>query len=258
MHKPVVLITGASSGIGYELAKLFAADKYSLILVSRDPDNLQRAQEELKKKYQAETQIIATDLSSLEAPTKIFDFIRQKNIKIDVLINDAGFGLVGLFNDLDEQKQLEMIDLNIRALTQLTKLFLNQAALGAKILNVASLAAFQPGPLMTVYYATKAYVLSFSEALAEELMERKITVTALCPGPVATNFWQTARPANKKILKSRLMDQLTADQVARAGYEGLKKGQRIVIPGVLNKSLAFLIRFLPRRSVTKIVKKINT
>ena len=243
MPKPVALITGASSGIGYELAKLFAADGYSLVLVGRDAANLERVRQELIKNAAVDIETIPADLSLAETPAEVFSKCHARDIHLDVLVNDAGFGLVGYFQDLDEKKRMSMIDLNIRALTQLTKLFLDQAPQGAKILNVASLAAFQPGPLMAVYYATKAYVLSFSEALAEELSEKKITVTALCPGPVATNFWRTARPESEKIMRSRLMDQWPADKVARLGYKGMNRGQRIAIPGALNKSMAFLSRF---------------
>jgi len=257
MTPKTALITGASSGIGYELAKLFATDKYDLILVSRDQENLQRVQAELQEKHQVKIKILAVDLTLNNAPRETFAFCEKENITLDVLVNDAGFGLVGLFRDLDEQKQLNMIDLNVRALTQLTKLFLAQATQGAKILNVASLAAFQPGPLMAVYYATKAYVLSFSEALAEELKDREISVTALCPGPVATNFWRVAHPNRGEEKIGQIIDEWPANRVALVGYEGMKRGKRIVIPGAMNKIMAFLNRLLPRSLVTRVVMRVN-
>jgi len=257
MSQATVLITGASSGIGYEFAKLFAADKHGLVLVSLDGAGLRRVQGELRKKYQIEVKIMTQDLTESDGPEKIFARLREQKIGVDILVNDAGFGLVGPFAELDKDKQLSMIDLNVRALTALTKLFLAQTPKkNAKILNVSSLAAFQPGPFMAVYYATKAYVLSFSEALAEELSEQKITVTALCPGPVDTNFWKMAHPWTRPA-HSFLIDNLSAAEVARAGYIGLMAGRRVVIPGSRDKIIVSLNRLLPRKTAAKIAKSVH-
>jgi len=257
MKTPIALITGGSDGIGYELAKLFAADNYSLVLISRDEANLKKAQAALQSRYGTEVEILAFDLTDLEALPNIFQELKNKNIIVEVLVNDAGFGLLGAFMDLDIKKQLNMIDLNIGALTYMTRLFLDQAPKNAKILNLASLAAFQPGPFMNVYYATKAYVLSFSEALAEELEDKKITVTALCPGPVETNFWKVSKPGRTGVARTTKMAQLSPEIVALAGYKGLFKGRRVVVPGILNKMAASTNKFFPRGAITDIVKKLN-
>ncbi len=201
MKNYTVLITGGASGIGYELAKLFAADGHNLILVSRNESNLKKTQIELENRYSVKVLVIAADLSNLDNIPSIFIKIKEHSLVVDILVNNAGFGLLGSFIDLDIKKQGNMIDLNIGALTCMTYLFLEQAPRDAKILNVASLAAFFPGPFMNVYYATKAYVLSFSAALAAELENKKITVSALCPGPVATNFWRVSQPARVDVPK---------------------------------------------------------
>lgn len=257
MNNPIALITGGSGGLGLELAKLFARDGYSLILVSRDEANLKKAQNELTELYRAEVEIIAIDLTNLDTLPNIFLRLKERGLKMDVLVNDAGFGLLGAFTDLDIKKQLNMIDLNIGALTYMTRLFLDQAPENAKILNMSSLAAFQPGPYMNVYYATKAYVLSFSEALAQELKSKNINVTALCPGPVATNFWKVSQPSRTSVPRTTMMDRLSPEFVAQAGYKGLLKGKQVVIPGILNKFLIFANRFLPRHTSAKIVMKLN-
>ncbi len=257
MKNSFVLITGGASGLGYELAKLFAADGYSLILVARNEENLLKAKLELSEKYQITVETIIADLINLSAIPDIFSQIKERGIKVDILVNNAGFGLLGDFLELDLKKQLEIIDLDIGALVYLTHLFLEQAKEGAKILNIASMGAFQPGPGMNVYYAAKAFVLSFSEALAEELMDKKIVVTALCPGPINTNFWHVSGAGRKKVSKTTVLARLDPEFVARLGYRGLQKGRRIVIPGVLNKILFVVVRIMPRRLVTRGVKWLN-
>ena len=252
MSNYFTLITGGGSGLGYELAKLFAVDKHNLLLVGRQEEDLLKAQKELCEKYQILVEIISADLSSRQNIPKIFSLAQDNGWKIDVLVNNAGFGLLGAFTDLPIEKQLNMIDLDVSALVYLTHLFLAQAPEKAKILNVASLAAFQPGPFMGVYYASKAFVLSFSEALAEELKGRKISVTALCPGPIATGFWKAS--GSQKISKKSWP---SAAKVARAGYWGMKNKRRIVIPGLAGKLLAAANRFSPRRLVVKIVSRMN-
>lgn len=251
-----VLITGASSGIGRELGKVFAAQGYSLVLVARRADKLHLLQEELKHEYKIDVTVLVQDLRQADAPEQIFVELRNESIEIDVLVNNAGFGSFGAFADSDLHNQLQMIQVNISALTHLTKLALvGMKARGrGKILNVASTAGFQPGPLMAVYYASKAYVLSFSEALANEERGHGITVTALCPGPTRTEFEQAANLQESKLFQSGVMD---ARNVAKIGYAGLMGNKSVVIPGMRNKVLASSIRFIPRNVVTAVVRNMQ-
>jgi short-subunit dehydrogenase len=245
------LITGASSGLGADFARLFAADGYDLVLVARREDKLRELAAELKVK----STIIAADLSQHDAAAYVVG--RLVNVEIDALVNNAGLGFAGAFVDIDLEKELEMIHVNIVALTQLTKLLLPPMVKRGRgrILNVASTASFQPGPLMAVYYATKAYVLSFSEALAEELRKTGVTVTALCPGPTATGFAAVANVGATRLFS--MMPPMKSMSAARAGYEGMKRGRRVVVPGLKNKLLAESVRFTPRRLVTTIVRKMQ-
>src|ERR1043165_596969 len=221
---PTALITGASSGLGADFARLFAKDGYDLVLVARSEGKLH----ELARDLGVKTTVIAADLSK---PNAAADVVAQLGaIEIDALVNNAGVGLAGAFADNDLQTELDMIQLNVVALTQLTKLLLPpmlQRGRG-RILNVASTASFQPGPLMAVYYATKAYVLSFSEAIAEELRKTPVTVTALCPGPTATGFVAAANVSETRLFT--LMPPMESEKVAHIGYEAMKKGRRVVIP----------------------------
>ncbi|MEH7331687.1 SDR family oxidoreductase [Neobacillus drentensis] len=247
--KKTALITGATSGLGYEFVKLFANDKYNLVLVARDEEKLK----EIKQSYsQLEVTVIPKDLSVIGAAKEVFKEIENSGIIIDVLVNNAGFGLMGTFDELDIQKQLNMIQLNITALTELTYYCLQkmkQRNVG-RILNVASTAAFQPGPQMAVYYATKAYVLSFSEALVEELSGSSVTVTTLCPGPTKTNFGAVANVEGTKMF-SRAM---ASDQVAKSGYKALMSGKRVVVTGGFNKAGAVGAKFMPRSLAAKVAK----
>jgi len=249
------LITGASGGIGLELARLFAADKWDVALVARSEGKLKEVAAELQSAHGITARVIAADLAKREAPANIIEALR--GVEIDALVNNAGFGLGGEFAKTDLNAELEMIQVNITALTHLTKLVLPAmvARRRGAILNVASTAAFQPGPLMAVYYATKAYVLSFSEAIADELRNSGVTVTALCPGPTATGFAAAANMESSALFK--VTPPAGPKSVARAGYEGMKTGKRIVIPGTKNKLLAQSIRISPRRLVTAIVRKMN-
>lgn len=254
-----VLITGASFGIGYELAKIFAKEKYNLILVARNLEKLNQIKDELQN---PDIQIftIQKDLSQPNSPKELFDEINKKGLEIDILINNAGFGLLGSFAELDLQAQLDMIQLNITSLVHLTYLVLPQmiAKNSGKIMNVASTAAFQPGPNMAVYYATKAFVLSFSEALYAELKSKGITVTALCPGPTRTEFQKRARMENINLERSKLIPYMSAEKVARIGFDGLMKGKRVVIPGLLNKTGTKLVKIFPKSFVLAVLKKFNT
>ncbi|MGG1400695.1 SDR family oxidoreductase [Bacillus salipaludis] len=245
--KRTALITGATSGLGYEFVKLFAADGYNLVLVARNQQKL----EEIKHTFtHIEVTIIAKDLSLPGAAKEVFQEAEKKDIQIDTLINNAGFGLMGNFDDLDLQKQSEMIQLNITALTELTYYFLPSLKQQnkARILNVASTAAFQPGPLMAVYYATKAYVLSFSEALVEELKGSSVTVTTLCPGATKTNFGSVASVEGTKMFSRAMSSKIVAQQ----GYQAMMHGKRVIITGGLNKAGALAAKFLPRSLGAKI------
>src|SRR5580658_11232472 len=215
-----VLITGASGGIGYELAKLFARDHHNLVLVARSADKLAQVATELQT-HGVTVKTIALDLTTPPAPSFLFDQLQREGIAIDILVNNAGFGIYGEFAEMPEAEILGQIDLNIRALTELTRLFLPPmiARHNGRIMNVASTAGFQPGPLMAVYYATKAYVLSFSEAIANELRGSGVTVTCFCPGATHTGF---ARRAGME--KSRLFQKLgatSAEKVAEDGYRAV-------------------------------------
>jgi uncharacterized protein len=251
------LITGASSGIGYELAQLFARDRYNLVLVARSADKLKQIADEFTRQFGISVKIISLDLSLPDAPEKVFSELQQEAIEIDVLVNNAGFASYGFFWETDLNAELQMMQLNMVALTHLTKLFLKEMVSRheGKILNIASTAAFQPGPLMAVYYATKAYVLSFSEALANELQGTGVTVTALCPGPTESGFQARANMEESKLVSGkRIMDAKT---VAEIGYRGLMKGETVVIPGLKNKLLALSVRFTPRNLVTTIVRSMQ-
>ena len=251
--RKTALITGASSGFGYEFAKIFAKDGYDLILVARNLKRLEEIREEFREE---EVTVIQKDLSIPGSAGELYKEIKNKGLTIDVLVNNAGFGLLGEFSKLDVSKQAEMIHLNVTALTELTHYALQEMRErnNGKILNVASTAAFQPGPLMAVYYATKAYVLSFSEALVEELKGTNITVTTLCPGATKTNFFKSAS-AEKARLSGMAKE---VGEVALQGYKALMKGRRIVVPGAFNKAGSYAAKFLPRSMAAKVAKYVGT
>lgn len=248
------LITGASSGIGLELAKLFAADGHHLVLVARSEGKLQELANTLQQQYQVRVHVLAKDLSDYRTAQAIFDWCNDSGISIDYLVNNAGFGDFGFFATSDWAKQEQMINLNITALTYLTRLFLPGMVQrkNGKVLNVASTAAFQPGPTMSVYYATKAYVLHFSEAIANELEGTGITVTALCPGAFESGFQAAAAMEESKLVKGKKLP--TSWEIAQYGYRQMQKGTRVAIPGLMNKLMANSIRFTPRGLVLKIVR----
>lgn len=250
-----VLITGASSGIGLELARLFAADKSDLILTARNAERLEQLAAELRSAHGVQVRVMVQDLADPGAPAAIFERLRGEGVQVDVLVNNAGFGAVGRFVELPLERQMEMIQVNIAALTHLTRLFLPPMIERGRggILNVASTAAFQPGPYQAVYFGTKAYDLFLTEALAEELAGTGVVVSCLAPGATATGF-MAAAGAEHALLSRRLMDART---VARAGYRGFRAGKLLVIPGLLNKLGALAVRILPRRMVRRIVMAIQ-
>jgi uncharacterized protein len=246
------LITGASSGIGYELAKLFAADGYNLVLVARSADQLKQVATDLRSQFRVTVKVIPLDLAAELAAKFLFDQLRREGIAVDILVNNAGFGAFGEFAHMPGEEILGQIQLNITALTQLTRFFL-PAMLerrSGKVMNVASTAAFQPGPLMAVYYATKAYVLSFSEAIANEVRGSGVTVTCFCPGPTNTNFAKRAGTEKSRLFRQiGAMDAATA---ARDGYRGLMAGKTVLISGARNWMVAESVRFAPRKMVAAI------
>ena len=250
------LITGASSGIGLELAKIHASKGGNLVIVARSKNKLEELKANLEEKYEIQVYVIAKDLAVPNAAIDVFEETEKQGIKIDYLINNAGFGLYGKFEHTDWIKENEMIQVNITALTQFTKLYLPQmiARKNGKILNVASTAAFVPGPTMAVYCATKPYVLSFSEALNNEVSHYGISVTALCPGATESGFSLAAK-ADKSALftKTKLA---TSMDVAEFGYKAMLKGKQVAIHGFTNKLLAFLVRFIPRNLVVKVSRKV--
>ena len=254
--KRTALITGASSGIGRELAKLFARDHYDLVLVARNSSRLAQAADELQRQFGIVAKSFPVDLTSGSTPRFLFDQLAREGVTMDVLVNNAGYGKLGAFEEVSAEESLGQIQLNITALTHLTKLFLGPMLekKSGKILNVASTAGFQPGPLMAVYYATKAYVISFSEALANELQGTGVSVTCLCPGVTDTEFQKRAGTEQTKLF--RQMRPMDAKTVARDGYRGLMKGKPLVISGFRNWLLAESLRVSPRRAVTAISRRL--
>jgi short-subunit dehydrogenase len=246
------LITGASGGIGYELAKLFARDHYSLVLVARSGDKLNQVAGELQSQFGVTVKTVALDLAAAPAPEFLFDQLHREGIALEVLVNNAGFGGFGEFAAMPEREILGQIQLNVTALTQLTRLFLPgmMARRSGKIMNVASTAAFQPGPLMAVYYATKAYVLSFSEALANEVAGSGVVVSCFCPGATDTGFAKRAGMEDSRIFKK--LGAMNVEAVARDGYRGLMAGRTLVISGTQNWLVAESVRFAPRKLVTAV------
>ena len=251
--KQTVLITGASGGLGLALASQFAQHGYDLILTARSADKLQQAQHSLQFAHGVTVHVIPLDLSAPDAAAALMDAVRAQGLTVDILVNNAGLGDFGAFAKSDLSRQQAMVSLNVAALTELTHHVLPMMLEKGhgKILNVASIAAFQQGPYMSVYYATKAYVLSFSQALSRELKGTDITVTALCPGPIATDFEQTAQLGKSKLFRS--MPVSTAENVARYGYKATMKGKQVAIHTFRNRFLVNINRLVPRRMAGDII-----
>ena len=250
------LITGASSGIGYELAKIHAAKGGNLVLVARNISKLDELKLELETQFKVSVYTIGKDLSVVDAALEVYNETSEKGIQIDYLINNAGFGDFGMFSDTEWDKEYQMINLNITALTQFTKLYLKDMLKrkSGKIMNVASTAAFVPGPTMAVYCATKPYVLSFSEAVDNEVREFGVSITALCPGATQSGFIAAASAEESALFKGKKLP--SSKEVAVFGYDAMIKGKAVVIHGLPNKILAFIVRFTPRKLVVKISRKV--
>mgnify|MGYP003666448752 FL=1 len=253
--KKTALITGGASGLGFELALLFAKDDYNLILVDINAEKLEEAKNKIEYSFSIEVKIMAKDLSQINISSEIM--YELGNPEIDVLVNNAGFGCFGAFHEVDWERQSQMLNLHVLTTTHLTKLVVEGMVErgSGKILNLSSLAAFQPGPLMSLYYATKGYILSFSEAIANELKGTGVTVTALCPGPTKTSFQQVV--ANDSSENKIAFNMASAEAVAFYGYKSMNQGKEVAIPGGINKILGSLPRFLPRNMATRIVRKIQ-
>ena len=249
------LITGGASGLGYELALLFAKDDYNLVLVDINADKLQETKLEIEKVYNISVSILAKDLSQIDISQEIISELGD--LQIDALVNNAGFGVFGAFHEVDWNRQAQMLNLHVITTTHLTKLIVEKMVKrgSGKILNLSSLAAFQPGPLMSLYYATKGYILSFSEAIANELKGTGVTVTALCPGPTKTSFQEVV--ASDSSENKIAFNMASAQDVAAYGYKAMMKGKVVSIPGWLNKVLGILPRFIPRNMAANIVRKIQ-
>jgi len=248
------LITGATSGIGYELTKKYAADGYNLVLTARTQFKLEHIAQELADAYSIEVHIVPDDLSDPDAPQRIYAYTKKHNIHIDVLVNNAGFGLRGAFAETNLSTELDMITVNISALTELTKLFVEDMIRenSGHIVNIASTAAFLPGAYMAVYYATKAYVLHFGEAIREELKKTGVKVTTVCPGPTSTGFEQAA-----DIEFSQTMKVMSVEEAVDIAYRDIQKKKSISILGRQNKTAALLTRIAPYKLLTKITARLQ-
>jgi len=254
-RRDIALITGASSGIGYDLAQIMAAD-FDLIVTARNQKKLEELAQQLESRHGHHVHVIPADLARPQAPAEIFAEIARRGLQVNALVNNAGFGAHGEFKLTRLEEELEMIQVNVTALTHLTKLALPGMLTRrrGRILNVASTAGFQPGPLMAVYYATKAYVISFSEAIANELKGSGVTVTCLCPGPTATEFAVRAGMEKSRLF---LLGRMRSPDVARTGYKAMRRGKRLAIPGIMNKIVMQSVRFTPRKLVTAIAGSLN-
>ena len=254
------LVTGASGGIGAELARLFARDGWNLVLVARSREGLEKVGRELADSFGAGYHVVPADLADPAAPHTVYHAVQALGIHVDALVNNAGFGVRGAFVDTGREaptelgRELEMLQVNVVALTHLSKLFLPAMVQRGRgyVLNVASTAAFQPGPLMAVYYASKAYVLSFSEALSVELAGTGVTATALCPGATRTEFQAVANMENSRLFRAGHV--MTAARVAELGYDAMLAGRSSVVTGAVNRMMAAGARFIPRRTAARLAK----
>ena len=253
--RKVALITGASAGIGAALADVFSRERHDLILTARRGDKLDELAARLRERDGVETHVISADLAAGGGARSLFDEVGTRGLEVEFLVNNAGFGTFGPFAETGVEQSMNLLRLNVGAVTELTALFVPaMVARGSgRVLNVSSLAAFQPGPLMATYYASKAYVLHFSEALAEELEGSGVTVTTLCPGPVRTEFQDVADMHESGLVAGKRL--ISVEAVADAGYRGMMQGKTIVIPGTAGKLMPLGARVAPRRLVAKFVRR---
>lgn len=255
--KNIALITGASSGIGLELAKIHAARKGDLVLVARSTSKLEALKVELAEKHGVDVLLLPKDLSIPGSAEEIYQEVKARDIEVEYLVNNAGFGDYGFFHETDWDKEEMMINLNMLTLTHLTKLFGTDmvAKKHGYILNVASTAAFQPGPLMSIYYATKHYVLAFSEGIANEWKAFGVKVVALCPGATASGFQSAAEMEESKLVKGKKLP--SSAEVAQYGYDAMLNGKTVAIHGFTNAFIAASIRFMPRGLVRRVVRSMQ-
>lgn len=255
MSNGTALVTGASSGIGLAFARKLAHQGWNLVLAARSTERLRELAAELEAAG-SRVAVFGSDLSVSDAPRALVDQIEAAGLNIDALVNNAGFATFGHFAELPLEREVSLVNLNVGAVVQLTRLLLPAMIRRGRgyILNVASTAAFQPGPLMADYYASKAYVLHFSEALSNELAGSGVSVSALCPGPTVSGFQERANMENSKLLNGGLM---TAERVVDVGFKGMVKGRRVIVPGLRNKLLAKSYRFVPRALVTAVVRRMQ-
>jgi short-subunit dehydrogenase len=253
---PTALITGASGGLGEEFSRLFAADGYNLVLVARNKERLQSLAVELETKHRITAHVITTDLSQLNAAAMLVEELQKRNIAVDTLVNNAGFGAYGLFHETTYEQEKQLLQVNITTLTDLTKMLLPTMVVNKTggILNIASTAAFQPGPLMAVYYASKAYVMNLSVALSEELKGTGVTVTCLCPGPTKTGFEKNAHMGSSALFQRKVMDAAT---VARIGYKALQARRPLIVAGRVNAFGTFMTRFIPRIWAARVARRVQ-
>ncbi|MEM7433645.1 MAG: SDR family oxidoreductase [Myxococcota bacterium] len=256
-QRELALVTGASMGIGRSLATLFASEGKDLVLVARSEDKLQALASELEGEHGVTAHVVAADLTAADAPERIFETLESKNLELDYLVNNAGFGTSGPFKDASLKSQRDMLQVNIDAVVALTHLALQgMVARGrGRILNIASSAGFQPGPLMSVYYASKSFVILFSEGVANEVRSAGVTVTAHCPGATATNFADTAGNAKSVLFK---LGAAPVERVARHAYRAMMAGRVVAVEGLINKIGVFSVRFSPRAMVRKLTRWLNT
>jgi uncharacterized protein len=254
--KKTALITGASGGIGKAIAESFARNGVNIIITARKANDIDYIADDWQKKYGIRVLAITAELGKADGAKTLFDAVKSQQLEIDFLVNNAGVGLFGEFKDSELEAELGMMTLNMTSPTILTKLFLPEIIRRrGKIMNVASTASFQPGPHMSVYYATKAYVLSWSEALAEELANKGVTVTAFCPGPTQSGFQDKAAMHDSALVKGKKLPGAT--DVGQAGYHAMMRGKRVYIPGLMNWILVQSVRITPRRVITKIVSVLS-
>ncbi|MBL4819706.1 MAG: SDR family oxidoreductase [Gammaproteobacteria bacterium] len=255
-----VLITGASWGFGYELAKKFAEDGYNLVLVARSEDRLNEIATDFKSKYGIKIFVLVKDLFSPSAPDEIHQQMLDNTIQIDILVNNAGVGTYGQFSEIETQKDLNLVQLNVVVVTHMTKLFLKDmiARKQGKILNVASMAAYLPGPYMATYFASKSYVKSFTESVNEEVKGSGVSLMALCPGVAATKFQETAENKNALIGGAKGTKFMSAEEVIEGAYADFKKGKSLSTPGASTKVMSYIVPFLPTSLMLKFVKKFNS